>query len=99
MPRPWRALTGHGSPRPRAIASQASGSRWDESTLLTTTRTGRPVRLSMRATARSSSTMPDGDVHHQQDDVCLGDGPFGLGTHLGVERVFAGQPSARCRPR
>ena len=58
VPRPCRALIGQGSPRPRAMASQASASRWDESTLLTTTRTGRPDRLSTRATARSSSMTP-----------------------------------------
>ena len=58
VPRPCRALIGHGSPRPRAMASQASASRWDESTLLTTTRTGRPDRLSTRATAMSSSMTP-----------------------------------------
>ena len=34
-----------------------------------------------------------GDVHHQQDHVGLGDGPFGLGAHLGVERIVGGQPS------
>ena len=58
VPRPWRALTGHGSPSPRDMASQASASRWDESTLLATTRTGRPDRLSRRATAMSSSVTP-----------------------------------------
>ncbi len=36
----------------------------------------------------------DGDVHHQQDHVGLGDGPLGLGADLGVERVVGGQPAA-----
>ena len=37
---------------------------------------------------------PGGHVDHQEHHVGLGQGPFGLLAHLGVERVASGQPAA-----
>ena len=58
VPRPWRALTGNGSPRPSRVNAQASASRLSPSTLLATTRVGRPSRRSRAATLASSSVTP-----------------------------------------
>ena len=58
MPRPCRALTIAGSPRPRPASSQASASRLSESTLLATTMTWPPLRRTNCATTSSSPVTP-----------------------------------------
>ena len=56
--RPCRALTGQGSPRPRASSSQLSASRRSLSALLATSSTSLAVRRSHSATSASSSVTP-----------------------------------------
>ena len=58
VPRPWSALTGHGSPRPSSMNSQTRPSRATSSTLLATSSTGAGSRCSTAATRASSSVTP-----------------------------------------
>src|SRR5918996_114584 len=57
-PRPWRADTGRGSPRPNRKKSAAAGSSLGSSILFTTTSVGLPARLNDAATRASSSRGP-----------------------------------------
>src|SRR5262245_9290056 len=58
VPRPWSALTGYGSPRPRPSSSQTMPSRLTSSTLLATSSAGLPNRRSSSATLLSSPVTP-----------------------------------------
>src|SRR5918993_303893 len=58
VPRPCRALTGYGSPRPRVSRSHTAGSWAVSSTLFATSRTGLPDRRATSATWASSSVTP-----------------------------------------
>ena len=94
MARPCRALTRNGSPSPNRAKVHPSASRLSPSTLLATTRVGRPLRRSSWATWASSSVMPTVTSTTRRIDVGLGDGPLGLAADLAVERGPAGQPTA-----
>ena len=94
VPRPCRALTGWGSPRPRPTNSHTSGSRLVSSTLLTASEHG-------HVDAAQQVGHPGvllGDAHHGVDhhdhDLGLTDGPLALLADLGVELAAAGQPTA-----
>ena len=69
VPRPCRALTGSGSPRPSDMNSQIAASRLASSTLLATTSTGASTGGAASATRLSSSVMPTMASTTKQDDV------------------------------
>ena len=84
--RPWRALTGIGSPRPSAhrwssVELAASGRRpcWRR------TDTGTSLRCSSRATPLSSSVNLGGGVGHEHHEVGPADGDLGLLPDVGGE--------------
>ena len=99
VPRPWSALTGHGSPRPRAHELPGAGLAVGVVDLVDDQQHRRARPPEDPGHGQVLVGHPDGHVHHQQDHVGLGDGPLGLGADLGVERDRRRPASRRCRRR
>ncbi len=94
MPRPWRALTGHGVPEAEGHGVPGVGVALGRVDLVDHHPHRPPRPLEHPGHGQVLVDESHGHVHHQQDHVGLGDGPFGLGADLGVERVVGGQPAA-----
>ena len=92
--RPCRALTGQGSPMPRASSSQLSASRRSLSALLATSSTSLAVRRSHSATSASSSVTPTEASTTSSTTSAATHGLLDLAAHLGLEVGAAGQPTA-----
>ena len=94
MPRPCRALTGHGSPRPEGQGVPDVGLALVRVDLVDDHPDGSTRLLQHPGHVEVLVGQPHGHVDHEEDHVGLGDGPLGLGAHLGVERIVGGQPAA-----
>ena len=94
VPRPCRALTGNGSPRPRLIELPGLASAVVVVDLVDHDEHPEASRRSSPATRASSSVTPTCVSTTNSTTSASSDGPLGLLAHLLVEGAAAGQPTA-----